>query len=481
MSNSQKTSQFTALTTLSDSTSITLVDNGQNFTISFADFKTALGVTGTLTAIGDPLGTPILNVPTPEDYQIRTLESGAGVIASTSVNDGVSLSVNFSQDETGAQIISDLASSTTTFRSLVAGSGINVAEAGERIQISVSEIVASTKTVIISQESDFPDAVGGVITLEPLTKYQLVDDVSTANRFILQDRTVMSGDSGALSVLEYTGTGVMFTWVDAIVVFDNLRMNAPLASLFSGSSPTLPLGSFIIERCSIDSCDKIGTFGDMFAIRWDNATFINVITDGVLLVGNTSYIELESSFINQITGTLLDLGTSTFDGFNFTNSVVLTAGTATLLSGLPNSGNVNAGGIGVVVNNRSKGAINLVNISPNDALWQFALNDTIADTRPDTLLSFSTPTTTVLSAATPTLLTGTWVIERTSQMTGTVAGRSTYNAGKSAILPVTATISLEPVSGTNKDVNLYLAKNGTAIPNSRVATVISSGSPKTNQ
>lgn len=63
-------------------------------------------------------------------------------------------------------------------------------------------------------------------------------------------------------------------------------------------------------------------------------------------------------------------------------------------------------------------------------------------------------------------------------MTATAGGRITYNGEKNATLPVTATVSLEPVSGTNKDINIYLAKNGVVITASKVFTTVSAVSPK---
>ena len=477
---SQKISQFNVSTSLTDNDLFTFVVNSTNKTISYSDFKLSLGVTGVLNQAGNALAAPVLD-KVGTDYNIRNIESGPGIKASVSAEDGINLSINLEQDNSGAQIISNKTALTTKYRSIIGGSGVNVSEDGERIQISSSQIALSTKTVLISQESDFPTPVGGVITLEPLTKYQLVNDITTANRFVLQDRTVISGDSGALSVFHYTGSDTMFSWVNAVVVFDNLRVNAPAATLFEGTSPGLPLGSFIIERCSFDNCSEIGTIGDMFAIRWDNATFINVTTNGVLLTGNTSYVEMESSFINQLTGTLLDLGASTFDGFSFLNSVVITSGSATLLSGLANSGNVNTNGIATVVNNRSQGALNVINITPDDALWQFLLNDTIPDTRPDGLLSMqgNATNTAITSAGVGALAVGTWVLETLSQMSGTVAGRLTYDGGKDAKLPISASVTIEPVSGGSQDMGILIAINGTIIANSLRVSSTSSGSPVT--
>ena len=462
---SKKISEFIAQTSYQAGDLINIVRNGTNFKIDASLLASFLGVTGTITPVG--LGTPVLEQPTATQNNIRGIEGTNGIVVANSPSNGISIKTNLTTDVVGVPVIVDVSADPILFRSITAGAGINVAQAGDTIQITSSVTPLSTKTVTVAEEADFPTPVAGVITLDPLTRYRLVNDVSTANRFVLQDRTSLTGDGGTLSALTYTGSGTMFTWLDAIVTFEFLRLNCPNGTVFEGTSPGNPIGTFIIERVAVDNCLNIGTFGDMFAVRWDNATFLNVTNSGILFIGNISFIVIETSFISQFTGTLLDFGTSTFDGFNLTNSVVITAGSATLLSGLANSGNVNAGGIGTIVNNRSKGTLNIVNIGPDDNLWQFDLNDNIPDTRPSALLSIqgSSTVTTIVSTSTPVLVAGTWTEENTSQFTSDANGRITYTGGKDARLAVMASCSIDMAAGNDKRVGLTLALNGTLIPN----------------
>ena len=156
MSNSQKISQFTAKTTIADSDPITFLNNNQNFTMSFSDFKLNLGVTGTITGIGDPLGVPVLQEPTAQDYQIRAIESGNGIIASASPNDGIDISWNVSQDASGVSLTSGLTNAQPVISSLSAGQGISVVKSGNEITLTntVDPATGLSNRVVVSQASD---------------------------------------------------------------------------------------------------------------------------------------------------------------------------------------------------------------------------------------------------------------------------------------------------------------------------------------
>jgi hypothetical protein len=84
MSTSKKQSQFTVLSSLSDADYFTLISNGANYKATLSSLKSYLGVTGSLDSVGATLGTPILAEPTANEYYIRKLEDGAGVMFSVS-------------------------------------------------------------------------------------------------------------------------------------------------------------------------------------------------------------------------------------------------------------------------------------------------------------------------------------------------------------------------------------------------------------
>ena len=92
---SEKISDFITVTSLPDGSFIDLITPSENKKISKADLITAMGATGTLSQLGDPAGTPILNV-SGTDNQIRNLEAGSGIGVSVSPTLGAEIKHNFS-------------------------------------------------------------------------------------------------------------------------------------------------------------------------------------------------------------------------------------------------------------------------------------------------------------------------------------------------------------------------------------------------
>lgn len=480
MSNSQKISQFISQNELADSDLITFVRSGQNLNIPFATLKEALGVTGSIRQAGESFGVPILTEPTFNDYRIKALESSKGIIAAEAPSGAALISSHVQQGETGEKIIADTDAAQYLYKSLSAGEGVSLSTVDDHIVITAVDAVVSSKTVVVASMSDFPAAIGGIISLLADTNYFLVQDVSTSNRFTMQETTTISGSGVQNITFTYTGSGDMFTSSDVTNSWSNLRIDAPNGRVFNWSTTVqavIRVSDVVIVRC-----DKIGLFGSTDGLglaRFTNVSPADVVTDGLEFSGNWNGFVFEVSFAVINGGAYFNLGTATFLTIVVDIPIVALAAGTNFISGLTGSGNINTGGIGIVTRAITSGdGTPLSGVSTEDALWSFAVNNVIPTTRPDGLLSYQTPTATVLAAATPALITGAWVVERTSQMSGTVAGRLTYNGGADAILPITATLSIEPVSGTNKEVNIYLAKNSVFIAASRVNASVSSGSPK---
>jgi hypothetical protein len=88
----------------------------------------------------------------------------------------------------------------------------------------------------------------------------------------------------------------------------------------------------------------------------------------------------------------------------------------------------------------------------------------------------ATPTT-ITVTGTAVLAAGTWVVENTSRMSGTAAGRLTHDDARDADLAITSTVTIEPVSGAAQIMSVYIAIDGVPITNSQGSASAAPGNP----
>jgi len=474
-SKGRKISQFLAQTSIPADAEITYISGNTNYRITLADFLTSIGVTGTIVQDGAVTGTPILNTAGSVN-NIRNLEPGSGIKTSVSPENGAIIEHNFSEDTAGVELITDLAADSPVFRSLVAGTGINIAGSGDEIQIALSAVPVSTKTIIVNDINDFPAAVSGVITLSDNTEYAIRNDISTANRFVLGDNCVLTGSDAAVIALAYTGTGIMFTSLNKRWTLADITIGCASGTFidFDGTNTEI----FQI-RNSVIIADTLGTIDDFLGIHFDD-TQLFVTTNGFLFGGNNGVILLEANLSFIAAGTLYDLGTASFDGFSITDAFATLNGTSVFMDGAASSANINSGALGALHNCRFFGTgTPLQTITPNDLRWAMFINDDIDDTASQGLASqVSNVTETVIAVATtPVKLAGTWTDEHSPQFTIDATGKMTYNGPRTLHADITMTFTGAPVSGTNKSVVFYAAKNGAVITNSGSANNLSAGNP----
>lgn len=84
--------------------------------------------------------------------------------------------------------------------------------------------------------------------------------------------------------------------------------------------------------------------------------------------------------------------------------------------------------------------------------------------------------TTIASTSTPVKVAGTWTVDLSGSFTGTTGGKLTYTGSSTQICRVVASLTLDPASGSNQNIAVYLAKNGSTIAGSKQESFISHGS-----
>lgn len=264
MSHSQKISSFNTQSLLSDTDLFTLVRSGTNLNIKYSDFKTDLGVTGTLNQVGNPLGVPVLDkVGTTNN--IRNLESGAGMQFSVAADNGIIGKWNVAQDSTGISITSGLTDSQPVMASLSAGLGISIVKTDDNIILTntVDPATGLSNRVVVTEAADlagtldstkeyFIDGIvnmGGQSVIVPvgglnLTGYNFdVSKLISSTAGYTMFTSPVGGSGNVLGkdyAIEVTGTGSQVYNITSATGFD----------------------AFEFARINYNDCESLGTITD---------------------------------------------------------------------------------------------------------------------------------------------------------------------------------------------------------------------------
>ena len=148
----RKKSQFVAKSTVDAGSYMDYFVNGTNYKISYDNFVSGLGVTGSIVTTGSGTGTPVLEIDGTTN-KIRNITDGSGIITAIDAVDGVEIAHNFTVDSIGEPIMQTSTASSPTFVSIVGGDGINVTTTGTQINIASAEL-GHYATVTMQGNSD---------------------------------------------------------------------------------------------------------------------------------------------------------------------------------------------------------------------------------------------------------------------------------------------------------------------------------------
>jgi len=478
MSNSQKISQFNKVTSLLDSSLITVVSNGQNFTIPFLDFKASLGVTGTINAIGDPLGVPVLEQPTTTENNIRNLESGAGVNLSLSPNNGITVDTDFSiGDNAGIQVLTN-EDTEPLIRSLQGVGGVSISAAGGLIQISIDDAPIASNTIVVNSLVDLPDPVGDVITLADNSVYLFSSLVDIgANRMVTGVNTSAVGSGAFATGIISSATGDLFTGVDgAKCILGDMTITATNARLFNYSYSAAGQGVLILSRLSIQGCREIGVVGNLRALLVDECG-IPASENGWLFENEIKIISMATSQIVPFAGKVFDFGTSVCEAVILSNIIIETLDPSVIIfDGLTDSGNISVTGYATVSTMKVLTPFAAsTTITNSDTRWLFSDCFGLPNTtnNAETYLNNNATVTTIAVAGTPVKLAGvTWQESLASRYQTDNTGRITYVGETPTRALVSVTLSALKQGGGVDTYIFKIGKNGTPSDSSaaRIAT-----------
>ena len=308
--------------------------------------------------------------------------------------------------------------------------------------------------------------------------------ITTAKRFIVQDEAVITAINLLGPTLTYTGTGDMFTGTDASFTIRDIRIDHPNGNGFNFTDSVGGQKLFINSFVRTNSGVKYGTFNNMQTVLIDNSSTLDMDAGITVTGANNAVFSVDKFYMGTTSASNIGIEfSSTFRAptVEINDFVYFGVSGSVGISGLAASANIPAGSIGQVTNCEFLGPVTPIqNLTTSDIRWSFKNNAGLADTLEDCLLSLSgnTTETVIAAASTPVLVAGTWVVERESKYTGTTGGRATYNAERAMTTPVEIVATTDSASGSNKDIKIYLALNGSVIANSAKSNRVSAGDPK---
>jgi len=245
----RKKSQFVQKTTVESGSYLDYFVNGTNYKISYSDFASGLGVTGSIVQDGAVTGAAILDTQGTVN-NIRNIENGSGISASVSPENGVIISHNITADSNGAPLFLNTSADSPTIASLVAGNGISITSTDAYVTISQSGVAEyatvtmqgnSTQTVIAS-------------TATP---------VKVAGTFVVGDEAGYTGDTtGRITHGGHTGRHI----INAIVSI----------SVASGTNHRISM--YIAKNGSVINTTKT-TATTSSGLYHSFATFANILLD----------------------------------------------------------------------------------------------------------------------------------------------------------------------------------------------------------
>jgi hypothetical protein len=340
---------------------------------------------------------------------------------------------------------------------------------------SWGDIAGGLNSVAINAAEDFPAASGGIITLADNTVYVI------SGTIVITD-TITPGTGSSIVSLEshsnelsYTGTGSMFLGTNKSLHVSSVSLRCANGTLLDFTD-TAPLKESVIEFSGVEFVivKHVGLCTDIKQLRYFACVYDDITTTGHTFAGDIEQVFAGASdFVMNAASPVFDLGTATFDLMWSSDFQVklLNAG-ATFVTGLASGANINTSGTGQLVNGLYLGTgTALSGVSSDDLLWFFHNNSTIANTAPDavTYMTNNATETVISTQNVPVPVLGTFSEHRASHFSTTAAGRITYLGQQDHRTTISASLTAKTASGSDKDITIYVALNGSIVANSAIS------------
>lgn len=328
-----------------------------------------------------------------------------------------------------------------------------------------------TNVVYVNSAGDFPSPSGGIITLASNTHYVIGAPFTIADRFALTANVSISSTETNGPLLDYTGTGAMFTGSGVNFTIQHAHLTCATGTLLNMTG-----GFTRIDDTTVDATAKDGSMTDIVGLVVQRCSFLNS-TQGFEFLGTGVVGILSLSKMRYITvsatSEFVDLGTSVFSTLEIENIVLTAPAGAVALKGLAASANMLAGKIGLIASCEFDPLMTVLSgLAANDIRYEFVTNSGIDDSTKaaDTFIT-ATQLVTIASIGVFVVINGgSWSSDIANRFTTTTAGRLTYVSEVDATFLISGTATLDKTTGGSDVLEMRIALNGTTLAKSGTFT-----------
>lgn len=327
--------------------------------------------------------------------------------------------------------------------------------------------------VIVKTVNDLPAAVGGVITLNASTTYEINGTITIADKIDVNNASIY-GQDPFVDKLIYSGSAELFTGSNGGTI-KNLTLTAATtgSKIFNLSDPSRTK-FLLVEHCILAASKEVGVVQGYLVVYLLNIAF--TYTDDGFDFGGVEHLLISGPyFFPSNKGTMIKL----VDGSTF--RVIEIAGGFFNVQAANSATGIDFG-TGVII---TDGADLKTNIHGDGTRTtgtpsnQWHINSSGIDDQSDKVASGSCYLTTpiltnIATVNTPVKAAGTTTYADLHRVSTPTDNRLTYDGVKTRAFQYVCSLSMTSPAN-NKVINFYLAKNGVVLPTSKQVTKIATG------
>jgi hypothetical protein len=268
----RKKSQFTQQSTVLANSYLDYFVNGTNYKISYDNFVSGLGVTGTIVQEGAVTGAPILDVDGTIN-NIRNIEDGPGISANISAENGVVLAHSFTQDATGTPIFLNTTANSPTFASLVAGSGIDITATDDYVTIT-----------------SIADQIYGQVTMQGNATATTIATAGTAVKvagtWVVQAESNFTGNTTGR--LTYSGSTTEVVSASVSITFSHAAGGTDDLAVYIAKNGSVITASKLTRAVTGSAKGNVGTF---FNVSMDTSDYLEVFVANDSATNNITVVD----------------------------------------------------------------------------------------------------------------------------------------------------------------------------------------------